>query len=682
MKKYNILKGTLIVLIVSLLAITGLNLLYKYDNKYTYKSIRASNGILTIDNDTFTKGKLVFLIDDWEFYNHKIFKPNDFTEQDIKPEYVFIGQYPDFSMRKGTQSPYGNATYRMRIKNEGKDKLLSLELPEIFSASEVWINGEMVSKLGDVGTEKYRPKIKNSVVSFIAKKNTEIIINVSNFSHYYSGLYYPPALGETKDISNMMFYRLLFYSIICFTTFAIAIFSLSVWFLSNKSKIYLYFGCMCVFFAIHVSYPFVHLLGLPLVSFTYAVEDLSYFMVVLCIICINGSISKIEENKVYRFLILPLGITMSIISIVIPIILLPYDMYFVNIYGKLIDIYKYIVFIYILMSSLVSIYKKTCSEHISSYILVSVNTVFGISILFDAVTSNRFEPIFTGWQTEYCGFVIVILFSVMMINRNRIIIKENEKLTRNLEHEVEVRTNELTTLLNERKRFLADVAHDLKAPVSAIQAFIDLIKVGNIHVDEETRTYLYAINQKSNEVQNRVRSLQEFTSQDKSIGISEKICLNNFIKEIYENNLPDTQACGVNFETYVLEKKIYAKINKEMLTRAFENLIYNALTFTPFDGKIILSMDKEDGFAIIKISDNGKGIPPENIPKVFDRFFTERDNNEPKGQGLGLYIVKSIIREHGGEIFVDSELGKGTVFTIKLSPVSYTHLTLPTICSV
>ncbi|HBF4557057.1 sensor histidine kinase [Clostridioides difficile] len=667
MKKYNILKGTLIVLIVSLLAITGLNLLYKYDNKYTYKSIRASNGILTIDNDTFTKGKLVFLIDDWEFYNHKIFKPNDFTEQDIKPEYVFIGQYPDFSMRKGNQSPYGNATYRMRIKNEGEDKLLSLELPEIFSASEVWINGEIVSKLGDVGTEKYRPKIKNSVVNFIAKKDTEIIINVSNFSHYYSGLYYPPALGETKDISNMMFYRLLFYSIICFTTFAIAIFSLSVWFLSNKSKLYLYFGCMCVFFAIHVSYPFVHLLGLPLVSFTYAVEDSSYFMVVLCIICINGSISKIEEDKVYRFLILPLGITMSIISIVIPIILLPYDMYFVNIYGKLIDIYKYIVFIYILMSSLVSIYKKTCSEHISSYILVSVNTVFGISILFDAVTSNRFEPIFTGWQTEYCGFIIVILFSLMMINRNRIIIKENEKLTRNLEHEVEVRTNELTTLLNERKKFLADVAHDLKAPVSAIQSFIDLIKVGNIHVDEETRTYLYAINQKSNEVQNRVRSLQEFTSQDKSIGISEKICLNDFIKEIYENNLPDTQACGVNFETYILEKKIYAKINKEMLTRAFENLIYNALTFTPFDGKIILSMDKEDGFAIIKVSDNGKGIPPENIPKVFDRFFTERDNNEPKGQGLGLYIVKSIIREHGGEIFVNSELGKGTVFTIKLS---------------
>ncbi|MGO0884816.1 sensor histidine kinase [Clostridioides difficile] len=667
MKKSNVLKGTLIVLIVSLLAITGLNFLYKYDNKYKYKSIRASDGILTIDEDTFSKNKLVFLIDDWEFYNHKIFKPKDFTEKHIKPEYIFIGQYPDFSMRKEKQSPYGNATYRMRIKNEGKDKVLSLELPEIFCASEVWINGEMVSKLGDIGTERYRPKIKNTVVSFVAKKDTEIIINVSNFSHYYSGLYYPPALGKTKDISNMIFYRLLFYSIICFTTTAIAIFSLSVWVLSKQSKLYLYFGCMCIFFAIHVSYPFIHLMGLPLVNLTYAVEDSSYFIAVLCIICINGNLSKIERNKVYRFLILPLGITMCIISIVIPVILLPYDIYFVNIYGKLIDIYKYVVFIYILMSSIVSIYKKTYSEQLSSYILVSANIVFGVSILFDVVTSNRFEPIFTGWQTEYCGFLIVILFSIMMINRNRIIIKENEKLTQNLEHEVEVRTNELTTLLNERKKFLADVAHDLKAPVSAIQAFIDLIKVGNIHVDEETRTYLYAINQKSNEVQNRVRSLQEFTSQDKSIGLSEKICLNDFIKEVYENNLPDTQACGVNFEVYILDKKIYAKVNKERLARAFENLIYNALSFTPFDGKIILSVNKEDGFAIIKISDNGKGIPEENIPKIFDRFFTERDNDTLKGQGLGLYIVKSIIREHEGEIFVDSELGKGTVFTIKLS---------------
>ncbi|MCC0648723.1 sensor histidine kinase [Clostridioides sp. ZZV15-6598] len=667
MKKSNVLKGTLIVLIVSLLAITGLNFLYRYDNKYTYKSIRASDGILTIDEDTFSKNKLVFLIDDWEFYNHKIFKPKDFIEKHVKPEYIFIGQYPDFSMRKEKQSPYGNATYRMRIKNEGKDKVLSLELPEIFCSSEVWINGEMVSKLGDIGTERYRPKIKNIVVSFVAKKDTEIIINVSNFSHYYSGLYYPPALGKTKDVSNMIFYRLLFYSIICFTTIAIAIFSLSVWALSKQSKLYLYFGCMCIFFAIHVSYPFIHLMGLPLVNFTYAVEDSSYFIAVLCIICINGNISKIERNKVYRFLILPLGITMCIISIVIPVILLPYDIYFVNIYGKLIDIYKYIVFIYILMSSIVSIYKKTYSEQLSSYILVSANIVFGVSILFDVVTSNRFEPIFTGWQTEYCGFLIVILFSIMMINRNRIIIKENEKLTQNLEHEVEVRTNELTTLLNERKKFLADVAHDLKAPVSAIQAFIDLIKVGNIHVDEETRTYLYAINQKSNEVQNRVRSLQEFTSQDKNIGLSEKICLNDFIKEVYENNLPDTQACGVNFEVYILDKKIYVKVNKERLARAFENLIYNALSFTPFDGKIILSVNKEDGFAIIKISDNGKGIPAENIPKIFDRFFTERDNNTSKGQGLGLYIVKSIIREHEGEIFVDSELGKGTVFTIKLS---------------
>lgn len=80
MKKYNILKGIFIVLIVFLLVIIGLNFLYKYDNKYIYKFIRVSNGILIIDNDIFIKGKFVFLIDDWEFYNYKIFKLNDFIE--------------------------------------------------------------------------------------------------------------------------------------------------------------------------------------------------------------------------------------------------------------------------------------------------------------------------------------------------------------------------------------------------------------------------------------------------------------------------------------------------------------------------------------------------------------------------------------------------------------------------
>lgn len=68
-----------------------------------------------------------------------------------------------------------------------------------------------------------------------------------------------------------------------------------------------------------------------------------------------------------------------------------------------------------------------------------------------------------------------------------------------------------------------------------------------------------------------------------------------------------------------------------MFIRVFENLIYNVLIFILFDGKIILLMDKEDGFVIIKIFDNGKGIFLENILKVFDRFFIERDNNELKG---------------------------------------------------
>ena len=95
-----------------------------------------------------------------------------------------------------------------------------------------------------------------------------------------------------------------------------------------------------------------------------------------------------------------------------------------------------------------------------------------------------------------------------------------------------------------------------------------------------------------------------------------------------------------------------------------ENLCYNALSFIPEDGKVILSLKQEDNTAKISVSDNGCGIPPENLTHIFESGFTKRNNLT--GEGLGLFIVHSIILEHGGKIHVDSVPEKGTTFTITL----------------
>ena len=101
------------------------------------------------------------------------------------------------------------------------------------------------------------------------------------------------------------------------------------------------------------------------------------------------------------------------------------------------------------------------------------------------------------------------------------------------------------------------------------------------------------------------------------------------------------------------------------LRAALENLCYDALSFTPEGGVISLSLRREGGQAVIEVKDNGAGgIAPEDLPRVFDRGFTRREDGS--GEGLGLYIVRTFAIEHGGSVEAAPAPGGGAVFTIRL----------------
>ena len=104
--------------------------------------------------------------------------------------------------------------------------------------------------------------------------------------------------------------------------------------------------------------------------------------------------------------------------------------------------------------------------------------------------------------------------------------------------------------------------------------------------------------------------------------------------------------------------------DKQKLVSVLQNLVFNAVSFTPEGGVIRLCLDREEDFAVLRVEDNGTGISEEDIPHIFDRLFTNRAGEE--NRGMGLFIVKSVITEHGGTIEVASTLGEGTVFTIRL----------------
>lgn len=104
------------------------------------------------------------------------------------------------------------------------------------------------------------------------------------------------------------------------------------------------------------------------------------------------------------------------------------------------------------------------------------------------------------------------------------------------------------------------------------------------------------------------------------------------------------------------------------LSQVLRNLIGNAIKYTPNGGAITLSIEHKANMALIKVRDTGYGIPSSDLPYIFDRFYRVRNNghDDIEGNGLGLAIVKSIAEQHGGDVTVESDTGKGTCFTFTL----------------
>lgn len=122
---------------------------------------------------------------------------------------------------------------------------------------------------------------------------------------------------------------------------------------------------------------------------------------------------------------------------------------------------------------------------------------------------------------------------------------------------------------------------------------------------------------------------------------------------------------GLHFQVHPLGSPAYIFAQQEKLLIAFENLIYNAISFTPAGGSITITPRLQDSMLSIDVRDTGCGIAPQKLPFIFDRFYTSRvDASE--GSGLGLYIVKLTIEELGGSICASSQPGCGTVFTMQL----------------
>lgn len=235
-------------------------------------------------------------------------------------------------------------------------------------------------------------------------------------------------------------------------------------------------------------------------------------------------------------------------------------------------------------------------------------------------------------------------------------------------HDV-TREKEVAQMKND---FVSNVSHELRTPLASIKAYVEML-IDDEANDEKTRREFYEIIQnESNRLGRLIDNILNISRIESGLVKINKqpLSLTVIMKEAIEVIAPQAQLKNIRIEEQLSPLFYQTLADKDMLYQAVLNLLSNAVKYTPEGGKIIVQaqVDEAKGKVVGRVSDTGVGIPPKDLPFVFDKFYRAEANNQmAKGTGLGLALFKQIIETvHHGRIFAESAVGQGSTFGFEL----------------
>jgi signal transduction histidine kinase len=250
---------------------------------------------------------------------------------------------------------------------------------------------------------------------------------------------------------------------------------------------------------------------------------------------------------------------------------------------------------------------------------------------------------------------------------------ENTRLYDNLEQravELESALKEVEDANRLKSEFVQNVSHELRTPLTFIKAYVELILEGSLgRIPRAVRNKLQVISQKADAITRLVEDIVSLESIEAGMLRLESIRIHELITRAQE--LASASAAEQSIEIVSNSEPDLPKVRVDVdrIGQVFDNLIGNALKFSPAGSEINITAELDDGKVKFSVQDYGIGIPPDKLDRVFERFYQVDGSTTRRhgGAGLGLTIVKQIIEAHGGRITVESELNKGTTFSFWLS---------------
>jgi signal transduction histidine kinase len=219
------------------------------------------------------------------------------------------------------------------------------------------------------------------------------------------------------------------------------------------------------------------------------------------------------------------------------------------------------------------------------------------------------------------------------------------------------------------REFIADVSHELRTPIAALRTFTELQRDGAIS-EEQRKEFLARSTEQISRLEWMSTNLLDLSRIDSGIFPLDMRAgdLRDPVRSVVEAHAEHAEGRGVSLAFAVPTSPVMVRFDRERVVQLLTNLVGNALKFTPPGGEVVVELRDEPDAGVIAVRDSGPGIPEEELPHIFDRFFRGTNVGEARasGSGLGLAIARSIADMHRGTIAVESAIGHGATFTVRL----------------
>ncbi len=669
---------------------------------------KAVGGILDLSDWDFEESGIVDLDGEWEFYWNDLVLSSDFNSGSYPQMSGYIDvprSWNKYTIGDSQLSGHGYASYRLTIMTgENGARSLGLKLPRMFTSYSVWADDMLLASNGKVSDSintavpQYRPQI---VTHKPEGNRIELIVHISNYSHRSGGMLEGIKLGTEGQIISTR-ERQLALELFLFGCLAIiGIYHIVLFIFRKKNLTPLYFGLYCLLIAVRTIFVGEIFITQLFPDFNWEIQHKiqtsMFYIGVPVFVMFLDSVFPEEFPKWPLKMAKVAGICFTSVVILTPVRIFTV----VNPAYQLITFMLVLILLYTMVMACIR--KRTGAAVITAggffFLLTVISDMLFLSTPFNDYSSTLLRSILKSGNLSSAGLIVLTFTQSIVLAMNtskaytqveevteKLMVADRQKneLLATLEEKVRERTlelessntelekayHELSLLEKARKDMLTNISHDLKTPMTMIQGYSEAIIDGMFSTQREQREYLKLIQSKIATLSRLTDDLSELSRlESRRIKLDiQTVSISSVLARAESRFKYDIEKAGLSFSVNIHdapEGSVDIDINR--LDRVFSNLIYNAVKYTS-EGGIKVSAFIEDDYAVFQVSDTGTGVMPEDLPYIFDRFYTasKSRSSSQNSSGLGLAIAKEIIEYHEGKIWAEGRPGDGSSFFFKL----------------